>query len=533
MTRQKIFVYDSTLRDGTQGEGVSFSIDDKLKIASALDKLGVDYVEAGNPGSNPKDLEFFRRAAARGLSHAKIAAFGSTHRIGMRVDDDPNIQALLSAATPVVTIFGKAWDLHVREVLHAELSDNIEIICSTIAYLFAQGKEVIFDAEHFYDGYKNNPKYAMLVLKTAAEAGADTLCLCDTNGSAFPDEIAQITKTVSEAFPHARIGVHCHNDVGMAVAGTVMGVLSGATLLQGTMNGFGERCGNANLCSIIPNLQLKRGYLCIPPEKLETLKTTSRLVYELANIVPDERKPYVGNMAFAHKGGMHIDAVHKNPVTFEHIEPELVGNRRRFLMSEMSGRSTVLSTIRKVDETVRRDSKETTEILAELKRRESEGYQFEAAESSFELLIRKMLGKYSPFFSLEQFKVLSISPNPANYTCSAMIKINVDGKSEMTAAEGDGPVNALDKALRKALERFYPEIGKMRLIDFKVRVLDGKDAATASRTRVLIESTDGVENWSTVGVSRDIVEASWMALVDSVEYMLQRTRGAAAFAEKK
>lgn len=524
MQNQKIFVYDSTLRDGTQGEGVSFSIDDKIKIVKALDSLGVDYIEAGNPGSNPKDMEFFRRTSRLALTHAKIASFGSTHRVGIRPEEDPNICALRSANTTVVTIFGKAWDLHVREVLHAELCENVEIIRSTLSYFSSLGKEVIFDAEHFYDGYKNNAEYAMQVLKTAATSGAQTLCLCDTNGAAFPDEIATITKHVCRSFPHLRIGIHCHNDAGMAVAGTVTGVLAGAVHFQGTMNGFGERCGNANLCTIIPNLQLKRGYCCIPPEKLETLKATSRLVYELANLVPDERKPYVGAMAFAHKGGMHIDAVHKNPVTFEHINPELVGNERRFLMSEMSGRSTVLSAIQKVDNTVTRDSEETKKILKELKRLENEGYQFEAAESSFELLIRKILGRYTPFFALEQFKVLSIAPNPINDACSATIKIVVDGKSELTAAEGTGPVNALDKALRKALERFYPEISNMRLIDFKVRVLDGK-SATASRIRVLIESTDGEENWSTVGVSRDIVEASWLALVDSVEYMLQKTRG--------
>lgn len=523
MQAKKIFVYDSTLRDGTQGEGVSFSVDDKIKIVRALDILGVDYIEAGNPGSNPKDMEFFRRASGMKLSHAKISAFGSTHRVGILPEEDPNLRALLSAETQVVTIFGKAWDLHVHEVLHAHLSDNLEIIRSTIAYLVQMGKEVIFDAEHFYDGAKHNKEYALQVLQTAAEAGAETICLCDTNGAAFPDEIAVMTEEVCQRLKQTKIGVHCHNDTGMAVAGTISGILSGAVHFQGTMNGFGERCGNADLCTIIPNLQLKRGYSCIPSEKLETLKATSRLIYELANLVPDERKPYVGAMAFAHKGGMHIDAVYKNPVTFEHINPEQVGNERRFLMSEMSGRSTVLSAIHKVDKTISRDSEDTKRILSELKRLESEGYQFEAAESSFELLIRKMLDRYTPFFALEQFKVLSVAPNPANESCSAIVKIMVDGKSELTAAEGEGPVNALDKALRKALERFYPEIGKMRLIDFKVRVLDGKNA-TASRIRVLIESTDGEENWSTVGVSRDILEASWLALVDSVEYMLQKTR---------
>lgn len=526
MQEKKIFVYDSTLRDGTQGEGVSFSVDDKIKIVRALDRLGVDYIEAGNPGSNPKDSEFFHRAAGMKLSHAKISAFGSTHRVGIAPEEDPNLRALLSAETQVVTIFGKAWDLHVREVLHAELSENLEIIRSTISYLREMGKEVVFDAEHFYDGAKHEKEYAMQVLATAAEAGAQTLCLCDTNGASFPDEISEITAEVCRRFPQMKIGVHCHNDTGMAVAGTISGVLAGAVHFQGTMNGFGERCGNADLCTILPNLQLKRGFCCIPSENMESLKSVSRFVYELANLVPDERKPYVGSMAFAHKGGMHIDAVYKNPVTFEHINPEQVGNERRFLMSEMSGRSTVLSAIHKVDSSINRDSEETKQILSELKRLENEGYQFEAAESSFELLIRKQLGRYTPFFSLEQFKVLSVAPNPDNESCSAIIKIMVDGKSELSAAEGEGPVNALDKALRKALERFYPEIATMRLIDFKVRVLDGKNA-TASRIRVLIESTDGEESWSTVGVSRDILEASWLALVDSVEYMLQKTGGSA------
>lgn len=523
MERKKLFVYDSTLRDGTQGEGISFSIDDKIKVVKTLDGLGVDYIEAGIPGSNPKDAELFSRLAGLNLKHAKIAAFGSTHKIGIRVEDDANIRAILQSGAPVATIFGKAWDLHVKEVFRAELEENLAIVDSTLRYLKKNGKEIVFDAEHFFDGYKNNRAYAMQVLETAAQAGADTLCLCDTNGASFPDEISEITAAVVHRFPDLKIGIHCHNDVGMAVGNTVMGVLAGAAQFQGTMNGFGERCGNANLCTIIPNLQLKRGYRCIPEENMKTLKSRARYIYELANIVPDERKPYVGNMAFAHKGGMHIDAVHKNPVTFEHVAPETVGNERRFLMSEMSGRSTVISSIHKVDDSIDRNSEETKEILDELKTLESEGYQFEGAESSFELLIRKKLGRYTSFFGLEQFKVFSIAPNPNNYSSSAMIKINVDGKSEITAAEGDGPVNALDKALRKALERFYPEIGKMRLIDFKVRVLDGKDA-TASRIRVLIESTDGEENWSTVGVSSDIIEASWKALVDSVEYMLERKR---------
>ncbi len=520
---ERVTIYDSTLRDGTQGEGVSFSIDDKLKIVQQLDQLGIRYIEAGNPGSNPKDMEFFQRASRLPLRHARLAAFGSTHKVGTPAQEDPSLASLLAAQTPVVAIFGKAWDLHVSEVLRTDNATNLAIIRETIAYCTAHGREVIFDAEHFFDGYKHNPDYAMEVLRTAADAGASVLTLCDTNGGAFPDEIGEITRAVSSAFPDRAIGIHCHNDAGMAVGNSMMAVFSGATMVQGTLNGFGERCGNANLCTLIPNLQLKRGYDCIPPENMPTLRQVSRLVYELANLLPDERKPYVGGMAFAHKGGMHIDAVHKNPATFEHIDPALVGNERRFLLSEMSGRSTLLAAIHKVDETVGRNAPETSRILKRLKTLESEGYQFEGAEGSFALLIRKELHRYTPFFKLEQFKVISIAPNYNEYSSSVMIKIKVDGKEEITAAEGDGPVNALDSALRKALVRFYPEIDDMRLIDFKVRVLDSKNA-TASKVRVLIESTDGEQNWSTVGVSTDILDASWHALVDSVEYLLHSRR---------
>ncbi len=515
---EKIYVYDTTLRDGTQGEGIAFSLDDKIKIIKMLDELGVDYIEAGIPASNPKDRELFERIAKLNLSHSRIVAFGSTHRIGVKIEEDAGVEMLISANTPVVAIFGKTWDLHVEEVFHASLEENIRIIEETISYVKSHGKEVIFDAEHFFDGYKHNKEYAMKAILAAKKAGADTICLCDTNGATFPDKIAEITKEVVSEMPDITVGIHCHNDVGTAVGNTLMAVFSGARHVQGTINGIGERCGNANLCTIIPNLQLKSEFYVVPPASLKKLKSISRKVYELANVVPDERKPYVGGMAFAHKGGMHIDAVLKNPVTFEHVNPEDVGNERRLLMSEMSGKAMVYEIIKKIDPDISKDAKVITEILEDIKKLEKDGYQFEGAEGSFELMVMKKLGYYKPQFSLEQFKVISIAPTTTK-TASALIKIGVDGSFEITAAEGDGPVNALDKALRKALYRFYPELKESRLIDFKVRVLDGM-AGTAALTRVLIETTDGHKNWTTVGVSEDIIEASWQALVDSIEYYL-------------
>ncbi|MBQ4087440.1 MAG: citramalate synthase [Clostridia bacterium] len=520
----KIYVYDTTLRDGTQGEGIAFSVSDKLKIIKLLDELGVSYIEAGIPASNPKDTELFARIPELKLKHAKIAAFGSTHRIGISVEEDPAIQALIDAETPVVTIFGKAWDLHVKEVFHAELSENLAIVRETVAYLKSFDKEVFFDAEHFFDGFKHNKAYALSVLEAAASAGAGCLCLCDTNGATFPDEVSSIVKEVKEHMGDIPLAIHCHNDIGVAVSNTLMGVFAGATQVQGTMNGFGERCGNANLCTIIPNLQLKRGYDLIDAESLKKLKSISRHIYELANLLPDERKPYVGGMAFTHKGGMHIDAVLKNPATFEHISPEHVGNERKLLMSDMSGRALVYDTIRRFDSTVEKDAPVITEILDETKKMENEGYQFDGAEASFELMILKKLGYYKPQFDLKEFKVIASAPAQSEHSATAMIKITVDGAAEITAAEGDGPVNALDKALRKALYRFYPELKKTRLIDFKVRVLNGAGSGTAAQTRVLMESTDGAINWSTVGVSEDILEASWCALVDSIDYYMLNIR---------
>jgi 2-isopropylmalate synthase len=483
-----------------------------------LDEFGIDYIEAGNPGSNPKDLEFFRKAGRLQLKNARLAAFGSTCRAGLAAEQDANLQALLKAGTSVVTIFGKSWDFHVTDIIRTTLTENLRMIRDTLSFLKEQGKEVIFDAEHFFDGYRANPDYALECLKAAAEAGADCLVLCDTNGGSFPSDIS---RTVSEAAGHFSIpiGIHCHNDSGMAVANSLMAVESGAVHVQGTINGYGERCGNANLCTIIPNLQLKRNIRCIPEEQMENLSAVSRYVSELANMVPNERAPYVGRSAFAHKGGMHIDAINKNPLSFEHIRPELVGNERRILMSEVSGRSTILKRIQELTPWVDKNSPETQYLMDEMKRLEHEGYQFEGAETSFELLVRRVLGKDIRFFNVKDFRVLCEEHWQDDYSASAIIKVQVDGVEEVSAAEGDGPVNALDSALRKALRVFYPQLDRMRLTDYKVRVLD-TDKGTAAKVRVHIESTDGEKVWGTVGVSTNIIEASWAALMDSIEYFL-------------
>ena len=516
----RISIYDSTLRDGAQAQGISYSVEDKIKVVLRLDALGVDYIEAGNPGSNPKDLEFFERVKALSLRNSQVIAFGSTRKVGVDAADDGNVLSLLRAGTAAVAIFGKSWDYQVTDILRTSLDENLCMIVDTIRYLKGQGREVVYDAEHFFDGYRANADYALRTLAAAAEAGADCLCLCDTNGGTFPRDIFEITRGVVERFKRP-IGIHCHNDCEMAVANSVMAVQAGAIQVQGTINGFGERCGNANLCSIIPDLQLKLGYPCIPPASMANLAVVARSISEIANMPHNERAPYVGGDAFAHKGGMHIDAVVKNPASYEHIDPDQVGNSRRMLMSEVAGRSMLLARIQAVDPSLGKDSPETRRIVDRLKQLEHEGYQFEAAESSFELVVRQILGKYQPFFELQEFKVIVNEPSINGVNSSVMIKIRVGDQEELTAAEGDGPVNALDKAVRKALERFYPEIGEIRLTDYKVRVLDS-DMASAARVRVLIESTDHRENWTTIGVSTDIIDASWRALVDSIEYKLVR-----------
>jgi 2-isopropylmalate synthase len=514
-----VVAYDSTLRDGAQAQGVSFTVEDKLKIVQRLDELGIGYIEAGNPGSNPKDLVFFERVRALKLKHAKIIAFGATRKPNIHAAADNNLQSLLLAKTEAVAIFGKSWDYQVTDILRTTLDENLSMIGDSIAFLKAQGKEVVFDAEHFFDGYKANPDYAMKALQAASDAGASVLCLCDTNGGTFPDEVFEITQKVVERFK-IQVGIHCHNDCEMAVANSVAAVKAGAVQVQGTMNGIGERCGNANLCAIIPNVQLKLGLSCIPPENMADLASAARFVSEVANMMFNDKAAYVGNDAFSHKGGMHIDAVSKNPISYEHINPSLVGNTRHILVSEVAGRSALLAKINAVDATLAKDSLETKRILEHLKSLENDGYQFESAESSFDLLIHKLLGKFEPFFTLNNYKV-SVQEYAENRSNNAVANVNitVNKQTEAVAAEGDGPVNALDKAIRKALERFYPQISEVKLVDYKVRVLDS-DKATAAKVRVLIESADQNSSWTTIGVSTDIIDASWRALCDAIEYKL-------------
>jgi 2-isopropylmalate synthase len=517
---KQVIAYDSTLRDGAQAQGVSFTVEDKLKIVQRLDELGIGYIEAGNPGSNPKDLAFFEQASALKLKQAKIIAFGSTRKVGISATDDRNLQSLLSANTSAVAIFGKSWDYQVTDILRTTLQENLDMIADTIGFLKSQGKEVVFDAEHFFDGYKANPQYAMQTLQAAVQAGADVLCLCDTNGGTFPDEVSVITKKVVSSFD-VQVGIHCHNDCEMAVANSIAAVQAGATQVQGTMNGIGERCGNANLCAIIPNLQLKLGMHCIPQANMADLTSAARFVSEIANMIFNDKAPYVGNDAFSHKGGMHIDAVSKNPISYEHINPEKIGNVRHILVSEVAGRSALLSKINAVDASLNKDSADTKRILEHLKFLEHEGYQFESAESSFELMVQRQLGKLNPFFTLKEYKVTTYAPATDGVNSTATIRIAVGEQQETTIAEGDGPVNALDKAMRKALERFYPAINEVKLIDYKVRVLDS-DQATAAKVRVLIESADQRESWTTVGVSTDVIDASWRAMLDAIEYKLMR-----------
>ena len=513
---------DTTLRDGAQSEGISFSVHDKLAIVETLDALGIPLIEAGNPGSNPKDAAFFQEVRALRLTHARLAAFGATRRPGVAVADDAQVQSLVGAGTPVLVIFGKSWNLHVTEVLKTTLAENVAMIRDTVAFAKARAERVIYDAEHFYDGWRANRAYALETVAAAVEAGADTICLCDTNGGTFPEEIAAATaEVVALLGGRAAAGVHTHDDSGLAVANALAAVRAGATHVQGTLVGFGERCGNANLATILANLQLKAGRACIPAECLPQLTAAARRVSEIANIMLPDGLPYVGTKAFTHKAGMHMDGVRKVSASFEHVAPESVGNARRFLMSEVAGRSAVVERLRKLAPNVQKTDPVVDQVVARLKEMEQAGYQFEGADGSFELLMRKALGTYQPFFLLEHFRVLAERPAATEIGASALIKVSVEGQTEITAAEGDGPIDALDRSLRKALERFYPGLREVRLTDYKVRVLDGTEA-TASKVRVLIESTDGREVWSTVGVSTDIIEASWFALVDSIEYKLIR-----------
>lgn len=514
----KVYIFDTTLRDGAQAQGISFTVEDKLKILKKLDEFGIDYVEAGNPGSNPKDLEFFTRAKNLKLEHTKLTAFGNTRRPNMGVEDDPTVMALANAGTDSVAIFGKSWDFHVTDVIKTTLEENINMIYDTLSYMKKLGKEVIFDAEHFFDGYKNNAEYAIETLKTAEAAGADWIVLCDTNGGLMPWEASDIIDKVTKVIK-APLGIHCHNDAGMAVANTIVAVKQGVLQVQGTINGYGERCGNTNLCTVIPSLELKMERKTVGSERLVEITELSRYINEITNIMPNDRDPYVGASAFTHKGGMHIDGVQKNSKSFEHVSPEDVGNTRNFAMSEVAGRSTILKKIQKVVPWVTKDSEETKDLMDKIKELEHQGYVFEGAEVSFELMVMKTLGNFKPMFHVKDFKAICDDNWGEDNSASSIVKVQVDGVEEITAAEGNGPVNALDKALRKALEVFYPHITKMRLIDYKVRVLN-TNTATKSKVRVHIESTDGKDVWGTVGVSTNIIEASWVALIDSIEYFL-------------
>ena len=517
---QKVIAYDSTLRDGAQAQGVSFTVEDKLKVVKKLDDLGIAYIEAGNPGSNPKDLAFFERVAELNLKHSKIIAFGSTRKIGIKAEDDRNLKSLLSANTEAVAIFGKSWDYQVTDILRTTLEENLAMISDTVAYLKARGKEVVFDAEHFFDGYKANPDYAMQTLKAAADAGVDVLALCDTNGGTFPNEIHEITKKVVDSFD-AQVGIHCHNDCEMAVANSVAAVQAGAVQVQGTINGIGERCGNANLCAIIPNVQLKLGMDCIPVDQMPALSSAARYINEVADMPFNEKAPYVGNDAFTHKGGMHIDAVSKNPISYEHIEPSQVGNQRHILVSEVAGRSALLSKLQEIDSTLTKESEDTKRVLEALKALEHEGYQFENAEHSFDVRVRKLLGKNKNYFDLERYTIHVEEPAQSSINSTATVSFKVNGEVVKAVGEGDGPVNALDRAMRNALRETYPTIKEMQLIDYKVRVLDSNQA-TAAKVRVVIETSDGRDSWSTIGVSTDITEASWIALRDAIEYKLMQ-----------
>ncbi len=516
--KQKVELYDTTLRDGAQREGISLSVKDKLKIAEKLDELGVDYIEGGWPGSNPKDIEFFKAAKDMKFENSRIAAFGSTRKPGIKVTEDKNIAALAAAETDTVTIFGKSWDFQVTNALETELEENLRMIGDTIEYFKELDKRVLFDAEHFFDGYKHNAEYALETLKVAADNGADLLVLCDTNGGVMPWEIQSIIKEVKKVTT-APLGIHVHNDGGMAVANSTVAVREGIRHVQGTINGYGERCGNANLCTIIPTLKFKLKMNVLSKSKLKKLTDISHHVAELCNMVPSEDQPYVGFNAFAHKGGVHVDAVSKAPETYEHLKPELIGNRRRILISELGGKSSVLFKARQNNIDLLKETPETQRIVERIKEMEHQGYQFEAAEGSFELMVWKVMNAYRSLFKLEGFRVIVEKNGEGEALCEATVKVSVGDKKIHTASEGNGPVNALDNALRKAMEEVYPEMKNIKLVDYKVRVLEARDG-TGAQVRVLLESTNDEKAWSTVGVSANIIEASWVALVDSIEYGL-------------
>jgi 2-isopropylmalate synthase len=516
MKNQTIEIYDTTLRDGAQGEGLAYSVEDKLKIARRLDDLGVAYIEGGWPGANPKDIDFFARAQSLAFASSRLAAFGSTRKAQALAADDAIVQGLLAAATPIVTIFGKSWDFHVDVALKTTLEENLRMIADTIAHLKACGRRVFYDAEHFFDGFRANSEYALDTLRAAVEAGAETIILCDTNGGSLPEYVEETVALVGARFPRVRLGIHAHNDGELAVANTLAAVEAGATQVQGTFNGYGERCGNANLCSVIPNLELKLDRRCLPPGKLEQLTHVSRYINEVANLVPNDRAPFVGRSAFAHKGGVHVSAVVRAKETYEHIRPEAVGNETRVLVSDQSGVSNVYFKAADFGEDFAADPPAARRLLAELKELEHQGYQFEDADASFQLRALEALGKRRQFFEALEYRIwIGSSGDP-----EAVVRLRIGDEESHTASLGVGPAHALDQALRKALLPHYPGIARFHLIDFKVRILDG-ERATAARTRVHVETSDGERSWNTVGVGANIIAATWQAIVESIEYGLQ------------
>ena len=526
---EPIYLYDTTLRDGTQGENISFSADEKVKIALRLDDIGIHYIEGGWPGSNPKDMQFFDLAKRVSFKNARLVAFGSTRKPGTTPEQDTNLQALLASGTPTVTIFGKSWDMHVEEIMANSLDENLAMINDSVRYLKSNGRETIYDAEHFFDGYKHNPDYTVKTLVAALDGGADFIVLCDTNGGTLPFEVDSIFKEVQQLLVDrddagsndisVKLGIHTHNDCGLAVANTITAVHAGAVMVQGTINGYGERCGNADLTSVVPVLDLKMKKPCISGDNLKKLKPLSRYISETANQVPVNNRPFVGKSAFAHKGGIHVSAIMKAPKAYEHMDPALVGNQRRVLVSDMSGKSNVVYKARELGIELDTNGYDSSKIVSEIKQLEQQGYQFDVADGSFKILMEKFTDQFEPLFTLESFRVTIEKDKDQPCSSQATMKITVGGKEEITAAEGYGPVSALDNALRKALDRFFPDLDTMRLVDFKVRVIDG-NRATAAKVRVFIESRDQDKIWSTIGVSEDIIEASWQALADSFQFKL-------------
>lgn len=514
----KVSLYDTTLRDGSQGEGISYSVMDKIRIAQELDKIGIHYIEAGWPGSNPKDMEFYQKMAKKPLINSKLVAFSMTRRPNTSPSSDPNIKAILKSNVKFAAIVGKTWDLHVQDVLKVTLDENLAMIKDTVSFLTVGGLTVFYDAEHFFDAYTANKEYSLKCLLAAQEAGAKAIILCDTNGGTLTSKITSVIQEIRPLI-NVSLGIHCHNDSDLAVANTLSAVEAGADIVQGTINGYGERCGNADLIPLIANLKLKMGIDCISNSSLKELAHVSHFVSEISNMKQNGNQPYTGASSFAHKGGMHINAVMKNPKAYEHIDPTLVGNHRRFLVSELGGKTGILLRAKELDLDLNKEDAKTKKLLKLIQELEHKGYHFEAAEASFEILMKKALKKYKKFFELEGFRVVIEKQSNKRITSEAIIKVKVKGVKEHTAAEGDGPVNALDNALRKALKDFYPSLAKMHLSDFKVRVLD-EQSGTAARVRVLIQSQDDTDIWNTIGVSENIIEASWQALVDSVEYKL-------------